>query len=114
MDIPWGWGRLWAVRQENDMSHKTYNEAGFAEGVTKTFGILAELPRGPRERAAYLMGLHSALEKTMARIQEEIVKANLEKVHPGACCNKAKFAPCVCAWCFDCPDHGVTHVGSHD
>ena len=34
--------------------------------------------------------------------------------HPHACCAKATHLACVCAYAYDCPDHGRTHVGSHD
>lgn len=38
------------------------------------------------------------------------------------CCGKAtriapehpKYHACVCAWLENCPDHGLTHVGTHD
>lgn len=38
------------------------------------------------------------------------------------CCGKAariseehpKYRACVCAWLENCPDHGLTHVGTHD
>lgn len=31
-----------------------------------------------------------------------------------ACCARAEFAPCVCMYSFECPEHGSTHVGTHD
>lgn len=31
-----------------------------------------------------------------------------------ACCEKAEFTPCVCMYSFECTEHGVTHVGTHD
>lgn len=31
-----------------------------------------------------------------------------------ACCLKARPSPCVCTHSFSCPDHGATHVGTHD
>jgi len=31
-----------------------------------------------------------------------------------ACCSKAQFSPCVCTWSFECPEHGTTHIGTHD
>jgi hypothetical protein len=33
---------------------------------------------------------------------------------PDACCAKARRLQCVCRACFDCPDHGTRHIGSHD
>jgi len=30
------------------------------------------------------------------------------------CCPKAVGFPCMCEDSFTCPDHGVTHFGSHD
>ena len=31
-----------------------------------------------------------------------------------ACCQKAEYRDCGCAYSFDCAEHGVTHVGGHD
>jgi hypothetical protein len=31
-----------------------------------------------------------------------------------ACCDNAKRIHCVCAAAYSCPDHGETHVGTHD
>lgn len=33
---------------------------------------------------------------------------------PFACCGKAVPINCVCAYSYDCPDHGAKHIGSHD
>lgn len=32
----------------------------------------------------------------------------------GACCPKAKPMACVCEYAWECPDHGVKHIGTHD
>lgn len=32
----------------------------------------------------------------------------------GQCCEKAHSIPCVCTAAWRCPEHGDTHVGSHD
>lgn len=37
-----------------------------------------------------------------------------EIVRQYACCSQAHVRACVCAYSFECPIHGVTHVGSHD
>jgi hypothetical protein len=31
-----------------------------------------------------------------------------------ACCEKATFLSCVCAYAFRCKKHGDTHIGTHD
>lgn len=31
-----------------------------------------------------------------------------------ACCEQAKIHPCVCAYSFECPIHGIMHIGTHD
>jgi hypothetical protein len=30
------------------------------------------------------------------------------------CCEKAEPIGCVCAYAFNCPEHGETHIGTHD
>ncbi|UCC72035.1 MAG: hypothetical protein JSV86_16955 [Gemmatimonadota bacterium] len=30
------------------------------------------------------------------------------------CCAEATLAECVCAYAFECAEHGMTHVGTHD
>jgi len=37
-----------------------------------------------------------------------------ELVRQFACCEKAVLIGCVCAYAFECPEHGQTHVGTHD
>lgn len=36
------------------------------------------------------------------------------RVYPFACCPKAAPLPCVCAFAYSCPEHGDTHIGTHD
>lgn len=37
------------------------------------------------------------------------------KAHGGPrCCDLAVVYPCVCAVAFSCPEHGVSHNGTHD
>jgi len=31
-----------------------------------------------------------------------------------ACCMKAEVYPCVCAYSFECSEHGIRHIGTHD
>lgn len=33
---------------------------------------------------------------------------------PHACCGDARVLACVCAYAYDCPTHGATHIGTHD
>ena len=32
----------------------------------------------------------------------------------GACCDLALAFPCVCRAAYECPAHGITHIGTHD
>ena len=34
--------------------------------------------------------------------------------YPHACCEKATVLPCVCAYSYECPEHGTRHIGSHE
>jgi hypothetical protein len=42
----------------------------------------------------------------------ECVRKEIIQRH--GCCAKAVPSNCVCAYSFRCPDHGVTHNGTHD
>lgn len=37
-----------------------------------------------------------------------------EPTLPHACCGHATVRACVCAYAYDCPTHGASHVGTHD
>ena len=37
-----------------------------------------------------------------------------ELIERYACCSKARMMNCVCMYAFNCPEHGETHIGSHD
>lgn len=41
-------------------------------------------------------------------------KPNDEHLCWGKCCKLAKPMFCVCAYAFDCPEHGQRHYGTHD
>lgn len=40
--------------------------------------------------------------------------AQKELVMRHGCCEKARPVACVCAYAFECPEHGRRHVGTHD
>lgn len=37
-----------------------------------------------------------------------------EHIKHFGCCEKATPTQCVCMYSFTCPEHGETHIGSHD
>lgn len=56
-------------------------------------------------------------DEEILRFSKMILEADqigMKKPHKQACCPYAVQIPCVCAWSFNCPIHGETHIGSHD
>lgn len=41
-------------------------------------------------------------------------KMQMDIINRLACCPKARFLNCVCAYSFRCKKHGDTHIGTHD
>lgn len=62
------------------------------------------VPEAVQQRAQ--RELQQGVCSTVCMVEEEIRRF--------ACCEKATIRPCVCAHSFDCPIHGVTHIGTHD
>lgn len=58
------------------------------------------------------MFAHAKKSFTPQRCSPECHFAEIKKRF--ACCEKAEFSPCVCTYSFKCPDHGDTHIGTHD
>lgn len=56
----------------------------------------------------------TAIEKLWREEERKEMAEKIRKNIPGKCCERATVLPCVCAYSWTCPDHGDTHVGSHD
>lgn len=53
--------------------------------------------------------------KSVEKHETPEFKRAMERQRRGqVCCDKAERFFCVCRAAYDCPDHGVMHVGSHD
>ena len=58
-----------------------------------------------------------ALGMALRRFERTTCSAKCRKaevIRRFACCAKAKPRACACAYSFDCAEHGVRCVGSHD
>jgi hypothetical protein len=63
----------------------------------------------PVERLMFNIACH---RKEKQPCSAECVRKDI--IRRFACCDKAVPSNCVCAYSFKCPQHGVTHIGTHD
>lgn len=59
----------------------------------------------------------ATFEYARRRMEEPICSPECQKVETTkryGCCEKATMTPCVCMYSFTCPEHGDSHIGSHD
>lgn len=46
--------------------------------------------------------------------QHKLITCPTHAIGPLACCPRAHALQCVCAYAYECPDHGTRHMGTHE
>ena len=72
---------------------------------------------GVETRGVYLWeDAYPNIQIVSDEIKQKILALNEAGPHffPHACCEKARVLPCVCAYSYECPEHGTRHIGSHE